>query len=408
MSASLQRAGVRCSTALASIMWLGATGSLCADDCAADFDGSNAIDGGDLAVLLGEWGRPGSADLDGNNVVDGVDLSILLGSWGACFHETLEGLFLEPTAAELDAVRGDWATRDLEVVNWTVLGSGIFAGLDVEVVSHDLDGNTHYGFIRYPEAYDPAGSHPVLVLSHGGQAGVGLGILGQASNGCMREFVVVVPSFRGEVLRTEGLGLGDLLSEGEKSEFDGDLDDTIALLNGTLEHVGGADAGRIAAFGGSRGGCVTHLLSVRDERIQSGVAFFGATNHMLEEIRDSIIEILEEDGQSTNPVVSTALLSAVMPWLDGELSFSEARLALIRRSALFFADQTPMPFEVHHGTADFVVPVIQSQIFADRMSELGNEKLGFVYWEYPGGGHGGNMDGSFERMQSFMCDFIGN
>ena len=396
---------VRASAVAALFLLFGVTGAFGSQDCNGDLDGSHAIDGGDLATLLGEWGRSGSADLDGNGLVDGADLSVLLGNWGACLDETLEGLFIEPTAAEIAAVRADWEARDLEVNDWTVLGSGAFAGLDVEVVSHTVDGNTHYGFIRYPEAYDAAGSHPILIMNHGGQGGVGLGILGQASNGCMREFVVVVPAFRGEELRTEVLGLGDLLSEGEKSEFDGDLDDTISLLNGTLEHVSGADPNRIAAYGGSRGGCVTHLLSVRDERIQAGVAFFGATNHMREEIRDSIIEIVEEGDQATNPVVSTAYLSAVVPWLDGELSFAEARLALIRRSALFFAELTPMPFEVHHGTADFVVPVIQSQIFAERMIELGNDELGFVYWEYPGGGHGGNMDGSVDRMQSFMCDF---
>lgn len=51
-----------------------------------DLDGSGAVDGADLAILLGEWGvcpdcDDCAADLDGNCEVDGADLAILLGNW---------------------------------------------------------------------------------------------------------------------------------------------------------------------------------------------------------------------------------------------------------------------------------------------------------------------------------------
>jgi hypothetical protein len=39
------------------------------------------VSGADLAVLLGQWGGPGSADFDDNGVVDGADLAVLLGAW---------------------------------------------------------------------------------------------------------------------------------------------------------------------------------------------------------------------------------------------------------------------------------------------------------------------------------------
>lgn len=52
--------------------------------CAADLDGNGAVDGGDLGILLGQWGGPGSADFDGNGTVDGADLGVMLGAWGAC------------------------------------------------------------------------------------------------------------------------------------------------------------------------------------------------------------------------------------------------------------------------------------------------------------------------------------
>ena len=47
----------------------------------ADLNGDGFVNGADLAMLLGQWGSPGSADLTGDGVVDGADLAILLGAW---------------------------------------------------------------------------------------------------------------------------------------------------------------------------------------------------------------------------------------------------------------------------------------------------------------------------------------
>lgn len=50
---------------------------------AADLNGDGAINGADLAMLLGAWGTCNgcSADLDGSGTVDGADLATLLGGW---------------------------------------------------------------------------------------------------------------------------------------------------------------------------------------------------------------------------------------------------------------------------------------------------------------------------------------
>ena len=54
--------------------------------CVADFDGNGAVDGADLAQLLGAWGACSSCavDLTGDGQVLGDDLAVLLSSWGAC------------------------------------------------------------------------------------------------------------------------------------------------------------------------------------------------------------------------------------------------------------------------------------------------------------------------------------
>lgn len=52
---------------------------------AADLTGGGAVDGADLAILLGRWGLrppPCTADLNVDGAVDGQDLAILLGDWG--------------------------------------------------------------------------------------------------------------------------------------------------------------------------------------------------------------------------------------------------------------------------------------------------------------------------------------
>jgi hypothetical protein len=55
-----------------------------ATPCPADLSGDGVVDGGDLGILLAQWGGPGSGDLDGSGVVDGADLGSILASFGPC------------------------------------------------------------------------------------------------------------------------------------------------------------------------------------------------------------------------------------------------------------------------------------------------------------------------------------
>ncbi len=47
-----------------------------------DINNDGSVNGADLAMLLSQWGGPGSADLNSSGGVDGADLSILLSNWG--------------------------------------------------------------------------------------------------------------------------------------------------------------------------------------------------------------------------------------------------------------------------------------------------------------------------------------
>ena len=52
--------------------------------CPADLDDDGVVAGGDIGVLLSNWGQSGTGDLDGNGVVDGSDFGLLLSAFGPC------------------------------------------------------------------------------------------------------------------------------------------------------------------------------------------------------------------------------------------------------------------------------------------------------------------------------------
>lgn len=56
----------------------------CQVPCTGDINNDHAVNGSDLAILLGAWGTSGPADLNGSGQVNGADLAILLGAWGPC------------------------------------------------------------------------------------------------------------------------------------------------------------------------------------------------------------------------------------------------------------------------------------------------------------------------------------
>jgi hypothetical protein len=62
-------------------------GSATVCDCLADLTHDGAVNGGDLGVLLSNWGLTlpsGAGDVNHDGVVDAGDLALLLGSWGVC------------------------------------------------------------------------------------------------------------------------------------------------------------------------------------------------------------------------------------------------------------------------------------------------------------------------------------
>ena len=186
--------------------------------------------------------------------------------------------------------------------------------------------------------------------------------------------------------------------------MDGDTDDAMALLTGVLENIPGADAGRVAATGSSRGAGVSHLMSVKDRRIKRTAVRFGATDHLALPGLQEVVENYYDNSGGTNPPERTSVTYGADPYLDETLTLAEARLSLLRRSAVYFVEDLPLPYQVHHGDADNVVWVSHSRLLAAAFADLGIGDPDFTYYEYPGGGHGNNMSGSTDLVRTLLCE----
>lgn len=318
----------------------------------------------------------------------------------------LEALFAPPTAEERQAVEADWAARHVgaagveEEDDWQAEMAG--RGVRVRIVSHLVDGLRHVGAVIHP-AHDPGAPLPVLVYAHGGDRGVSVDaeVLGLAAGLGLgsADYVIVVPSFRSEALRFGGRSWQ---SEGEPSPWDGDVDDALALLDVALGLVPYADPERIGVLGLSRGGAVGLLMGIRDPRIDAVVSYFAPTDFFGPFVRGVFSETLE--GRPPNlPGIGFLIDRVIGPLRDGARTPVEVRLELLRRSSARFAHRLPA-VQIHHGTADAVVPVEEAEHMAAAMAELGRGPPGFEVHLHPGAGHTpAEMPRSFARVRDFLA-----
>ncbi len=322
----------------------------------------------------------------------------------------LDVLFAPPTQAEKQTILNEWQARtpiatESEVVriqDATIAGRAYTAS----TYRYVIDGLDLYGLVLVPTEAAAAGSLPVLLYGHGGDGGTSLaevsglaGILLAAD----KQAIWVAPSFRDEPLR---LGdAGTLTSEGPASPWDRDVDDALALLDVALAANPSADAGRIGAVGLSRGGGVSLLLAVRDQRITRVLDFFGPTDFFGPFVQDIAADALE-GGDRNLPGFDVLNARFIQPLQRGEISVADMRLELLRRSPAQFADRLPV-VQAQHGTDDPTVLVGQTRLLERALREAGRQvttdvstpssaEAEFFYWE-----------GGVHNPASFPLNWIG-
>jgi len=316
----------------------------------------------------------------------------------------LEALFASPTAAEVDVVRADWATRDTDPVDAQVEGEEPFTlgsvAAKLRIVSHGIDGGRHYGAVIVPEGAEP-GRLPVVVYAHEGDRGVNTSVLAQLGfvlGDALADFIWVVPSFRAETLRT---GDGVWPSGGQPSPWDRDVDDALTFLGAALELTAEADPERIGVLGLSRGAGVALLMGIRDPRIDRVVEFFGPTDFFGPFVQDVVEDAI---GGTLRDLPGLAVLDDrfIQPLAEGSLTVPEVRPELVRRSAVLFASDLPV-LQLHHGRADDVVDASQAESLIDALEALDRGCPADEFFLYEGGGHDPlGLSGSVGRAVEFL------
>jgi len=320
----------------------------------------------------------------------------------------LDALFAPATSAEVAAVSSDWAGRTPDAVGVSVELDTILSVLALEVrvrvVSHLVDGAVrHFGAVITPTSL--MGPAPVIVYAHGGASGVGLDQvlftvpgLGERAD----EFVWVVPSFRSEPLT---FGVRSWTSEGTGSPWDRDVDDAIALLDAAFEVEAQADSTRIGVLGFSRGAGVGLLMGIRDDRIDRIVEFFGPSDFFGPFVQEIVEEALNGSPREL-PGMDDLDRDVLQPLANGQLDIANARLELVRRSSVLFADRLPA-VQIHHGTADAVVSVSQAEALISALEADGRTEPDVQAFLYEDGTHNPlALIGALERTREFLIALL--
>ena len=321
----------------------------------------------------------------------------------------LDDLFAPPTATEEEAVRADWARRDISAAEATIELTESYpleeTPATLRIVSHRVGEVLHYGAILAPDSAAP-GSLPILMYLHGGDSGVevdDIDIVIYALGELRDSFVYVIPSFRSEPLEYEDR---EWVSTGPGGHWDYDVDDALALLNVALELTPQARIEGLSIVGGSRGAGVALLAGIRDERIENIVAFFGPTDFFDDWVR----EIAREAAMgfpSDLPGVAHIDSTFIQPYMRGEVDLAEVRLELVRRSSVLFAEDLPA-VQLHHGDGDETVAVSQAHSLIRAMEALGREPPEFEAFIYEGGGHEVfALGGAIPRAVGFLRRALG-
>lgn len=321
----------------------------------------------------------------------------------------LSALFAPAAAAEVAAVAQDWAGRLPTPTDWKVVRTGVddVTGFTVQAVSHEIEGFTHYGGLRYPRLWTQQGRFPVLVLLHGGFDGLTLDFLVNfdanfPAAAFADSFLVVAPTFRSEPLNG-GQPLGIRISGGEPSPFDRDCDDTMALLTAVLLNIPQADPGYVVVLGGSRGGNVAYHLALRDPRVRRTAIRYGPTDFFADHVHLGAQERLDagDTGDSLGREVADRIAG---PWLAGQITLEQARQALISWCVLPHL-RVETPLQIHHGDRDTVVPPLHSARADSVMQGKGATPPQFAYYTYPQGSHDpDSLDGHEQLVLDYLLE----
>jgi len=252
------------------------------------------------------------------------------------------------------------------------------------------------GMLWLPPDFDPSETYPVLVRLHGhpGQWNHSFRLLTQyfVSQG----FVAVAPNPRGS------RGFGDGFHDLHIADYGGvEFDDVMRVLP-FLESLGYVDMTRKATWGGSGGGYMSFVIAT-----EAPDAFEAQV------IRAPVSdwELLAIDRYGAEGRAWTANRTPRRERSEFGGSADEIPDEYHRRSPINFVEGVTVPQLLIQGLRDGSVPPRQSQVWAERMEELGKGDL-LTYVELPDEDHGlrrykPTRRTGIELMTDFFAEHLG-
>ena len=320
------------------------------------------------------------------------------GGWQLSFET--EALFAAPSTEEMDSVRLEWAQRDLRPAGVEFVAEeaveiqgGRFRRL---VLSHEVEGERHFGVVLVPEGSEP-GCCPVVlelrgVSAHYSPLDVDRARVPLILDQDLSRVILVLPSFRGNTIIVSG---ESYLSEGTPTRaWDGATDDALALLNVVLQQVPEADGDRVCAYGKSRGGTVALLVGERDPRVDCVVDWAGPSGwfeHMGTfgwTIQEQVEWALREEWEpghgwgSSDQFIDHFLLDAIA----GEGDLGQTRRQVLASSPLYFVDFLPAA-QLQYGVEDRSVYVANALALRDALESRKSSAPTFEVVLHEGVGH---------------------
>ena len=247
------------------------------------------------------------------------------------------------------------------------------------------------GMMWLPPGFDPDRRYPVLVRLHGhpGQWNHSFRLLTQyfVSQG----FVAVAPNPRGS------RGFGDGFHDLHIADYGGvELDDVMRVIP-WMESLGYVDMTRKATWGGSGGGYMSFVIATEEPDAFEAQVIRAPVSDW---------ELLAIDRYGAEGRAWTANRTPRRERSEFGGSADEIPDEYHDRSPLNFVENVVVPQLLIQGLRDGSVPPRQSQVWAERMEELGKGGL-LTYVELPDEDHGLRRYKETRRTRiELMTDFL--
>ncbi len=302
-------------------------------------------------------------------------------------------LLAEPTVEEIGSVVAEWKAKDFSPRGVRVVFAERYPNGDsLKVISHLVHGRLHYGLIKIPSGVKVKEA-PILLVLNGGGADVDVvdadnihRIVSGVCRDVLNRYVLVAPSFRGDVIRGRGFCFR---SEGYTGDvWAGAAEDAAYFLEAAKASYGASPDSRVMAIGISRGATVGLILGSLTDKTDHVISISTHTDFMNENAFYS-----ERVGSDYAKVFFTPHTSA-----------DSVRRRILTSSPLYFADQLPS-FEIHQGTEDLLTTVHHAKRLEEKLYSMNRGDSTFKVHYYSGKGHGYDDD---EIVCKSLRDFVRN